>query len=511
MVSSISGTSRAIFALCSLIAARGGFAGAGAVQADISACLNKAGVFVSVPTTSSWVLDTEAWNSRVSPKPSGVVFPKTEEQVTAALKCAASAGVKVTTLGGNRSFSSLGFGRNDGALVMNLKHMKNLKYDESTQLLSFGGPVMISEAVNYLWKKYGRTLPHGRCPDVGMTGVVISGFGTLSRECGTMLDNLRSIRVALADGSIVDADANQNSDLFWGVRGATSSLGVVLVFKIKTFAPPSQRVTDYTIGFKSDIKPTQQDNVDALIGMQNWAMSNDNNDLLSIRYNLRTNSTLQGFYYGSGANAKLVLGSLMKKLPASMALISNEEDFYASENISTPGIVEQTLTPRRYFYITSVTIPEDTPLTNATAWSLFANSAYAPKLPDAVVSGFVDMWGGKYTKRVRADDSAWKHDNNLLLVRLDMRSSAFDVKFADSSLSTMRDRFYKFVDDYKVSGGVPGSFPTYRDDKLTVPEMAEYLYGGGNYQKLQKIKTKYDSMEMFNTDPQAIPALKATS
>ncbi|ETP37062.1 hypothetical protein F442_15069, partial [Phytophthora nicotianae P10297] len=119
------------------------------------------------------------------------------------------------------------------------------------------------------------------------------------------------------------------------------------------------------------------------------------------------------------------------------------------------------------------------------------------------------IWGGKYAKGVKADASAWKHDDNLHLVRWDMRSSAFNVSFADSSMTTMREGFYKFVDAYRASGGVPGGFTTYRDEKWTVPEMAEFLYGGGNFEKLQKIKTAYDPNEMFNTDPQAIPALAA--
>eukprot|EP00644_Phytophthora_capsici_P013384 jgi/Phyca11/17608/fgenesh1_pg.PHYCAscaffold_29_\ len=333
---------------------------------------------------------------------------------------------------------------------MNLKYLKHLEFDEKTGLLSYGGPVMISEAANYMWTNFSRTLPHGRCPDV-----------------------------------------------------------VVLDFKIKTFEAPSQRVTNYTIAFNSSAKPTQQDNVDALIGTQTWALSKDNNDLVSIRFSLKTKSTLQGFFYGGGAEAKTVLGSLLKNLPASMVLTTTENDFWASEDITTPGLFKQTLTPRRYFYIASVTIPRSTPLDNSTAWELFSGTAYAPKLPDASASGFIDIWGGEYAKGVKADASAWKHDDNLHLVRWDMRTSAFNVPFADSSMTSMRTNFYKFVDAYKAAGGVPGGFTTYRDEKWTVAEMAEYLYGGGNFKKLQKIKTAIDPTEMFNTDPQAIPALAA--
>ncbi|KAE9355483.1 hypothetical protein PF008_g4048 [Phytophthora fragariae] len=458
---SISSTSRAVFALCPLIFAH---ASAAATQADIGSCLDKAGIENSVPTTSTWKVDTEAWNSRLSPVPSAVAFPKTEEEVSAALKCAVDVGVKVTTLGGNRSFSSMGFGRNDGALIMNLKHFKHLKYDASTGLLSYGGPVMISEAANYMWNNFKRALPHGRCPDVGMTGLAGSGFGSLSRSSGTVLDNIESVRVALANGSIVNASAKHNSDLFWGVRGAASSMGVVLDFKIKTLEPPSQMVTNYTIAFNSSVTPTQQDNVHALIGTQKWALSKDNNDLLSIRFELNKKRT-------------------------------------------TPGLVKQSITPRRYFYIASVTIPRSAPLDNSTAWELYSSTAFAPKLADASTFGFVDIWGGKYTKKIKADASAWKHDNNLHLIRWDIRSTAFNVSFADSTITTMRGNFYKFVDAYKAKGGKPGGFTTYRDEKWTMEETTEYLYGGGNFAKLQKIKTAYDPEEMFNTDPQAIPAL----
>ncbi|KAH7488805.1 hypothetical protein PRIC1_007040 [Phytophthora ramorum] len=507
-MSTISVASRAILALCSLIAAQSGFAAA-ADNADLGACLSSAGIENSMPSTSTWAVDTEAWNARVSPVPSAVAFPKTEEEVSAALKCAAQAKVKVTTLGGNRSFSSMGFGRNDGALIMNLKNMKVLKYDESTQLLTYGGPVMISEAASLMWNDHKRTLPHGRCPDVGMSGIASSGFATLSRHSGTVLDNIVGVRVALANGSIVDADANQNEDLYWGVRGAASSMGVVLQFKMKTLEPPSPQVTNYTITFNSTYKPTQQDNVDALLGTQKWAMSADNDNRLSIRFFYKTNTYMSGFFYGSSDEATTVLGSLMKNLPPAMVLKRNESDFWASEEITTPGISTKGNSPRMYFYITSMTVRNDVPLDNSTAWELYSNTAYAPKLPDSTASGFIDMWGGDFTKTISSNTSAWKHDDNLMLVRHDLRSKAYNISFADSSITTLRGNFYKFVDAYKAAGGTPGALITYRDERWTIDETAEYLYGGGNFERLQKIKTEYDPNEMFNTDPQAIPALKA--
>ncbi|TDH68892.1 hypothetical protein CCR75_003738 [Bremia lactucae] len=509
MTTSASNARRAIAALLSLIATQSDFTAAGGTRPNIMSCLEDNKIEKSMPTTSTWEVDIEAWNSRLTPMPTVVVFPKTEAEVSAALLCAAGAGVKVTTLGGNRSFSSKGFGRDDGALVMNMKHFEHLKFDATTNLLSFGGPVMTSQAVKYLWKEAKRTLPHGRCPTVGMTGVAAAGFGTTTRLRGTVLDNVESVRIALANGSIVDADGTSNSDIFWAVRGATSSMGVVLDFKIKTYETLSDRVTNYTIDFEKEYEPTIQDNVDLFLGTQTWATSKDNSDLLSLRFSIRKSSDIRGFFYGSSADAEKTLASLMKYLPKTVKLEMQDNDFWDSEEITTPGLTLDTPAPRRYFYITSVTIPNDKPLKNDTAYSLFSNTAFASKLEDVTTSGFIDIWGGSYTKTIKPDTTAWKHDNNLLLIRWDMRSTAANVSFADSSVTTTRENFYKFVKVYKDSGGLPGGFLTYIDDLLSIVEVAYYMFFG-NFKRLQAIKTKYDPNMLFNSDPQAIPALSVS-
>lgn len=368
---------------------------------------------------------------------------------------------------------------------------------------------MISDLAIFLWKGYGRTVAHGRCPDVGMTGVAAAGFGTLSRKFGSILDTIVGARVALADGTIVDCDATTNADLFWGIRGAAPSLGVVVTFKIKTIAPPSDTVFNYTIAYPATYTPTVQDGADALMGTQTWALSADNNDLLSIRFSLNKKPTLQGFFYGTAAEFATVSKTLLSYLPSTMTITSGSTNFWDSEELTTPGIQAQTLTPRRFFYIASITVPASAPLTNVTAYQLFASTAFAA-LPADVGStgGFVDIWGGAYAKTVSSDLSAWKHDNNLLLVRHDMRSRTFDISFSQASLNTVRSNFYTFVDAYKAEGGTPGGFNTYRDAEWSADELAEYMYGATGYTKLKGIKTTYDPTELFNSDVQSVPANK---
>ncbi|KAH9844429.1 berberine-like protein [Teratosphaeria destructans] len=476
-----------------------------AKRAALSDCLAAAKIETSLPSTASWAKDTQPWNSRIAPVPAAVVFPTDEKQVSAAIKCAASAKTKVTTLGGNRSFASMGFGRNDGTMVINLVHMKVLTFNEGDQTFTYGGPVTISEAAKFVWNNHKRALMHGRCPDVGMTGIAFGGgFGTLSRLHGTVLDDIVAVRAVLANGEIVDASAKENPDLFWAVRGAASSVASVLTVTIQTFEPPSTRVVSYTIGFPKELGDISlEQNAASLVGLQDWAQGKDNVDNLSIRYKISTNGSLSGFFYGSTEEFNKVAQTLLAHLPKMAVLSQQELDFWISENYTTPGLAEGTNTERRYFYITSVTVPSSHPLTLETAKTLLQSTAFAPKPAEGVASGLIDIWGGALAKTIKPDTSAWRHDNNLLLVRWDLRGKLSTDTFSDATMKTLRENFYKFVDAYEKDGGVLGGFPNYRDAEWSVAQMAKYLFGS-NWSRLLKVKQKLDPEGVFDSDPQSV-------
>lgn len=63
---------------------------------------------------------------------------------------------------------------------------------------------------------------------VGIVGATLgAGVGNLQGLHGLLIDSLLSVRLVTATGKIITASATENSDLFWGIRGAGYDFGIV--------------------------------------------------------------------------------------------------------------------------------------------------------------------------------------------------------------------------------------------------------------------------------------------
>ncbi len=120
-----------------------------------------------------------------------------------------------------------GLGICDDGLVIDLGLIKYTRVDPTARKVTVGGGCTWAD-VDHATHAFGLATPSGIISTTGVGGLTLGGgIGHLTRKCGLTIDNLVSVDLVLADGSFVKASADENSDLFWAIRGGGGNFGVV--------------------------------------------------------------------------------------------------------------------------------------------------------------------------------------------------------------------------------------------------------------------------------------------
>jgi hypothetical protein len=108
-----------------------------------------------------------------------------------------------------------------------------VRVDPAEKTVSVGGGNVWGE-VDHATHPFGLAVPAGIISTTGVGGLTLGGgVGYLSRKYGLTIDSLLEADMVLADGSFVTVNANQNSDLFWAIRGGGGNFGIVTSFKFQ--------------------------------------------------------------------------------------------------------------------------------------------------------------------------------------------------------------------------------------------------------------------------------------
>jgi FAD/FMN-containing dehydrogenase len=126
-----------------------------------------------------------------------------------------------------------GLGICDDGLVIDLGQIKYTRVDPAAPTITVGGGCTWGD-VDHATHAFGLATPSGIISTTGVGGLTLGGgIGHLTRKCGLTIDNLLAADVVLANGTFVKANANENSDLFWAIRGGGGNFGVITSFTFK--------------------------------------------------------------------------------------------------------------------------------------------------------------------------------------------------------------------------------------------------------------------------------------
>jgi FAD/FMN-containing dehydrogenase len=180
---------------------------------------------------------TRPWNGMVDKRPAVVAQPESAAEVAAAIELATARGLPLSVRGGGHHIA--GTSLVDGGLTIDLSRMTGVEVDPDGRTATVGGGCRLRD-VDRATQQHGLALPLGFVSNVGLGGLTLGGgLGYLTRRFGWTVDNLLEVEIVTADGQVRRASADENPDLFWGVRGAGANLGVVtrLTYRLHPVGP----------------------------------------------------------------------------------------------------------------------------------------------------------------------------------------------------------------------------------------------------------------------------------
>ncbi|KAF6796356.1 glucooligosaccharide oxidase [Colletotrichum sojae] len=468
----------------------------------LAGCLQAAKAPLTTSSSADWADQTRPYNARVSFAPAAVVIATEAGHVQAAVRCGAQYGYKVTGRGGGHSYSSSGMGGENGHVVVRLDQMYAVTLQaDNTAVVQAGA--RLGHVATELLNQGGRAISHGSCPGVGVSGHVLhGGYGLSSHMYGLALDWVLEVTVVVASGKIVKASATQNPDLFWALRGAGSSFGIVTEFKFNTFeAPDTLTVFKVPVPLKN-----QQKIVNMLVGYQKYTRD-DIPAELNIQLVVGPDSMgFGGMYYGGEDDVRSVLTAFLQPLGVDASAGTYEVVDWMGQlehNGGTPLDITGPEAASDNFYASSLATKE----VPREAFKAFVD--YLQNKAKTVQRGWfvlIDVHGGANSKTAQIDaaSTAYAHRDKLFLWQF--YDSAGDAAYpANARQGTdFVKNWMATVSDRMTAPGAWGRYANYQDPLLP-PDVAQNQYYMSSLARLRSLKAQYDPKGLF-TYPQGVQA-----
>lgn len=427
------------------------------------------------------------WNAMIDKRPAVIARCASTADVVAAVRYARDTGLALAVRGCGHNIA--GKALVDDGLVVDLSGMNSVSVNPDARRATVQAGATLGD-VDAATLAHGLAVPTGINSTTGIAGLTLGGgFGWLSRKHGMTVDSLVSAEVVTADGNVRNASESENSDLFWAIRGGGGNFGVVTRFEFQ-------------------LHPVGPDTLSGLI----------------VYPGAEAASVLRQYSeFMAGAPDDLTVFVVLRKAPPLPFL---PESVHGTEVLvlalmyaGNPTDGEALISPLRAF---GNPVGEHVGVMPFAAWQQAFDPLLAPgarnywkshnfpRLEDGLVDTIVDHFGelpsphcevfiatlGGAASRPASDATAYVHRDARVVMNIHGRWD--DAADDDRCVGWTRDLF-RDATPFSTGGVYVNFMPEDEDDRV------KGAYGS-NYDRLAKVKGKYDPDNLFSTNFNIVPA-----
>jgi hypothetical protein len=183
------------------------------------------------PVDEGYDAARSVWNALIDRRPALIARCADAKDVVASVQFARANDLVVAIRAGGHGVA--GNAVCDGGLMIDLSPMQGLEVDPDRRIGRVEGGVVWG-SLDRESQKHGLATTGGIVGSTGVAGLTLGGgFGYLMRSHGLACDNLLAAEVVTADGQQIRASADENAELFWGLRGGGGNFGIVTSFEFR--------------------------------------------------------------------------------------------------------------------------------------------------------------------------------------------------------------------------------------------------------------------------------------
>ncbi|HTO50312.1 MAG TPA: FAD-binding oxidoreductase [Burkholderiales bacterium] len=184
-----------------------------------------------VPGDSEYDASRTVWNAMIDRRPALIARCLGTADVATGLRFARECGLPLSIKGGGHNVA--GLATCDEGLMLDMSLMRGVWVDPGARTARAQAGCLLGD-VDRETQVHGLAATLGFVSNTGIAGLTLGGgFGYLTRRSGWTSDNLLSVDVVTADGRARRASEEENSDLFWGLRGGGGNFGIATSFEYR--------------------------------------------------------------------------------------------------------------------------------------------------------------------------------------------------------------------------------------------------------------------------------------